>query len=50
MRVIDSVAAAFANLAVDGSWRRESWDVVATPPADAELERMNSVGGLTKGR
>lgn len=50
VRVIDSVAAAFANLAVDGSWRRESWDVVATPPADAELERMNSVSGLTKGR
>lgn len=49
VRVIDSVAAAFANLAVDGSWRRESWDIVSTPPPDAEVKRMTSVTGLSKG-
>jgi hypothetical protein len=49
VRVIDSVAAAFANLAVDGSWRRESWDLVATPPSDEELRKITSVNGLTKG-
>jgi hypothetical protein len=48
-RVIDSVGAAFANLAVDGSWRRESWDIVSIPPPDDELKRMESVSGLTKG-
>lgn len=50
IRVIDSVAAAFANLAVDGSWRRESWDIVSTPPPDDEARRLESVGNLTKGR
>jgi hypothetical protein len=49
VRVIDSVGAAFANLAVDGSWRRESWEIVSTPPPDDELKRMESVAGLTKG-
>jgi hypothetical protein len=49
IRVIDSVGAAFANLAVDGSWRRESWDLVATPPPDDELHRLTSVNDLTKG-
>jgi hypothetical protein len=49
VRVIDSVGAAFANLAVDGSWRRESWEIVSVPPPDDELKRMESVAGLTKG-
>jgi hypothetical protein len=49
VRVIDSVGAAFANLGADGSWRRESWDIVSVPPPDDELERMESVAGLTKG-
>jgi hypothetical protein len=50
VRVIDSVGAAFANLAEEGSWRRESWDLVGTPPPDRELKRMHSTAGLTKGR
>jgi hypothetical protein len=50
VRVIDSVGAAFANLAEAGSWRRESWDVVATPPPDKAVRRMLSVNELTKGR
>jgi hypothetical protein len=50
VRVIDSVGAAFANLAEAGSWRRESWDVVATPPPDKTLRRLLSVNELTKRR
>jgi hypothetical protein len=48
VRVFDSVGAAFANLAESGSWRRESWDNVSTPPADDEIQRMTSTGQLTK--
>jgi hypothetical protein len=48
VRVIDSVGAAFANLAESGSWRRESWDNVSTPPPDDELKRLTSTGQLTK--
>lgn len=50
VRVIDSMGAAFANLAEDGSWRRESWELVGTPPNDNELRKMQSTAGLTKGR
>ena len=50
VRVIDSVGAAFANLAEEGSWRRESWDLVSTPPPEAELKRLESSTDLTKGR
>jgi len=50
VRVIDSVGAAFANLAEEGSWRRESWDLVSTPPPDADLKRLESSTDLTKGR
>jgi hypothetical protein len=50
MRVIDPVGAAFANLGEGGSWRRESWDVVSTPPEDRVLKRKISVGQLTKRR
>ncbi|HSD29496.1 MAG TPA: DUF1329 domain-containing protein [Vicinamibacteria bacterium] len=50
VRVIDPVGAAFANLGEQGSWRRESWDMVSTPPDDAAVKRMISVTGLTKGR
>ncbi len=49
VRVIDSVGAAFANLAESGSWRRESWANVATPPDDRTVKRMSSVTQLTKG-
>ncbi|MCP5068200.1 MAG: DUF1329 domain-containing protein [bacterium] len=50
VRVIDSVGAAFANLAESGSWRRESWENVATPPPDKTVKRMTSVSGLTRRR
>ncbi|MEE9606490.1 MAG: DUF1329 domain-containing protein [Myxococcota bacterium] len=50
VRVIDSAAAAFANLNAQGSWRRESWDLVSIPPPDRELKRMLSVSGLTRRR
>jgi hypothetical protein len=45
--VIDSVGAAFANLAERGSWRRESWANVSTPPSDAEVKRLLSITQLT---
>jgi hypothetical protein len=50
VRVIDSVGAAFANLSMDGSWRRESWENVSTPPDDRTVKRMISEGELTKRR
>jgi len=48
VRVIDSVGAAFANLAEHGSWRRESWDNVSTPPPDDDVKRLLSENQLTK--
>jgi hypothetical protein len=50
IRVLDSVGAAFANLSEAGSWRRESWENVATPPPDRAIKRMISVNELTKRR
>ena len=50
VRVIDTVGAAFANLSEQGSWRRESWDLVSVPPDEKELRHMNSVSNLSKGR
>jgi hypothetical protein len=50
VRTIDPVGAAFANLSEGGSWRRESWDVVSTPPDDRTLKTQLSVNNLTKGR
>ena len=50
IRVIDSVAAAFANLAEAGSWRRESWHNVSTPPDDKQVRRLISVSQLTRRR
>jgi hypothetical protein len=50
VRVIDPVGAAFANLAERGSWRREAWATVSTPPADEELKKLLSVNQLTKQR
>ncbi len=49
VRVIDPVGAAFANLAEHGSWRRESWANVSTPPSDGDVKRLLSVNQLTKG-
>jgi hypothetical protein len=48
VRVLDPVGAAFANLSESGSWRRESWDLVSTPPSDDEVKRRISTGELTK--
>ena len=50
VRVIDPAGAAFANLAEHGSWRRESWGNVSTPPSDAEVKQQLSVNQLTKRR
>ena len=50
VRVIDSVGAAFAHLADIGGWRRETWEMVSTPPSDNEVRRLISVGSLTRGR
>ncbi len=50
IRVIDSAGAAFANLRLRGSWRRESWDLVSGPEADADVRRALSLRSLTKGR
>ena len=41
---------AFANLAESGSWRRESWTSVSTPPPDGEVKQLLSVNQLTKRR
>jgi hypothetical protein len=50
VRTIDPVGAAFANVAQDGGWRRESWEMVSTPPSDEALKRELSVAELTKRR
>jgi hypothetical protein len=50
VRVIDPAGAAFANLAESGSWRRESWANVSTPPSDVEVKKLLSVNELTKQR
>jgi hypothetical protein len=50
VRVIDPVGAAFANLGERGSWRRESWSAVSTPPGDREVKKLVSVNELVKRR
>ena len=50
IRVIDTVGASFANISVDGGWRRESWEIVSTPPPDPAFRRSLSVSNLTKHR
>jgi hypothetical protein len=50
VRVIDSVGAAYANVLEDGGWRRESWEIVSTPPDDRTVKREISVSNLTKRR
>ena len=50
VRVLDPVGAAFANVAIDVGWRRESWDMVATPLPEAAQQRQLSVNQLTKRR
>ena len=50
VRIIDSAGAAFANLTLRGSWRRESWELVSTPKDDTEVRRSLSVRSIQKGR
>jgi hypothetical protein len=48
LRVIDSAAAVFADLAGGASWRRESWDLVSTPPGDVEARKLESLATFGK--
>ncbi len=48
VRSIDSVGAAWAHVLEDGGWRRESWEIVSTPPKDSVLKRALSVGNLAR--
>ncbi len=48
VRVIDSVAAVFANIDMHGSWRRESGEMVSLPPSDEKLRLMVSVSQLIR--
>jgi hypothetical protein len=50
VRVIDSAAAVFADLAGGASWRRESWDLVSTPIGDAEARQLESLATFGKRR
>jgi hypothetical protein len=50
IRVLDPVGAAVTSADGRGGWRRESWNMVSTPPPDDELRRWTSVGELTRGR
>lgn len=50
VRVLDPTGAAFANIRETGGWRRESWDMVSTPPDDRAVRRMLSIQNLTKRR
>jgi hypothetical protein len=50
VRVLDPVASVMAGADGRTGWRRESWDLVSTPPSEAELRRMISVGELTRGQ
>ena len=47
--VFDPVAAVFVDGTGSG-WRRESYDVVSTPPSEAERRRLTSPGYLSRGR
>jgi hypothetical protein len=49
VRVIDSVATVYAAPDGRGSWRRESWEMVSTPPSDEQLRRMISLASLERG-
>jgi hypothetical protein len=48
VRTIDSAAAVFAGPASGASWRRESWDLVSTPPSDVEARRLESLATFGK--
>ena len=49
--VFDPVAAVFVETGDGGSgWRRESYDVISTPPSDAERRRLTGPEYLGRGR
>jgi hypothetical protein len=50
IRVIDPVGASFANIQEEGGWRRESWEIISTPPDDKAFKRELSLSNLTKHR
>ena len=50
VRVIDSVGAGFANLRLKGSWRRESWTLVAIPDSEKAVQRALSIRMIQGGR
>lgn len=49
-RAVDPVGAAFTNLRLGGSWRRESWEITSAPEPDGDVRRALSIGNLTKPR
>ena len=48
VRIIDSVGAAFINLKLGSSWRRESWEMVSVPERDAKVRRAISLQSLQR--
>jgi hypothetical protein len=49
IRALDPVAAVYASPSGRENWRRESWDFVATPPPDKEIEHLRSIASITNG-
>lgn len=50
VRVLDPVAAVVTSPTGRTGWRWESWEMVSTPPEEAEVRRWLSVGDLTRGQ
>jgi hypothetical protein len=50
VRILDPAGAAFANLTLRGSWRRESWALVSIPEDDKAVRRSLSVRSIQSGR
>ncbi len=50
VRVVDTVGAAFVNLATGAHWRRESWSMVSAPEDDRSLRREISLQTLQRRR
>lgn len=48
VRVVDSAGAAFVNLKLGSAWRRESWEMVSVPEADAKVRRDISLQSLQR--
>ncbi|MBW2414250.1 MAG: DUF1329 domain-containing protein [Deltaproteobacteria bacterium] len=50
VRIVDSAGAAFLNLKLKSSWRRESWDMISIPQNDRRVRRSISLQSLRKSR